>query len=77
MRTAFWLVIVALAFGLGVGAGALILPADSKPPTTIGDSSEAAEQPNKPQTALPADQIEERLRYMLALLFLSPSFHWR
>lgn len=61
MRTAFWLVIVALAFGLGVGAGALILPADSKPPTTIGDSSEAAEQPNKPQTALPADLPREEL----------------
>jgi uncharacterized protein (DUF1800 family) len=30
-----------------------------------------------PQNGLPPNQIEERLRYMVALLFLSPSFQWR
>jgi uncharacterized protein (DUF1800 family) len=30
-----------------------------------------------PQSGLPIDQITERLRYMLALIFLSPSFQWR
>ncbi len=30
-----------------------------------------------PDYELPADQIEERLRYMVALIFMSPSFQWR
>jgi hypothetical protein len=30
-----------------------------------------------PDFDLPADQIEERLRQMVALIFLSPSFQWR
>ena len=30
-----------------------------------------------PDYELPADQIEDRLRYMVALIFMSPSFQWR
>lgn len=30
-----------------------------------------------PTYALPADQIAERLRYMVGLIFMSPSFQWR
>ena len=26
---------------------------------------------------LPADQIDERLRYMIGLILVSPSFQWR
>lgn len=31
----------------------------------------------QPASDLPADQIEERLRYMIALILVSPSFQWR
>ncbi|HMN27275.1 MAG TPA: hypothetical protein PKE45_03900, partial [Caldilineaceae bacterium] len=31
----------------------------------------------QPTLDLPADEIAERLRYMIALIFMSPTFQWR
>jgi uncharacterized protein (DUF1800 family) len=34
-------------------------------------------QGRQPNYTLPADEIADRLRYMIALIFMSPSFQWR
>lgn len=48
------------------------LPADERQPIV-----EFMAHGRNPDYELPADQIQERLRYMVGLILMSPSFHWR
>lgn len=46
-------------------------------PNDYGQIVDFMAQGRNPDQALPSDQIEERLRYMVGLILLSPDFQWR